>query len=41
MLSTLLSSVSREYVNLVDIVAYRRPAANRLFDQIYMMEAFW
>ena len=39
MLSSLLSSasVAREYVSLVDIVAYRRPAANRLFDQIYMM----
>lgn len=39
MLSTLLSSasVAREYVSLVDIVAYRRPSANRLFDQIYMM----
>lgn len=40
MLSTLVSldSATREYVNLVDIVAYRRPSANRLFDQIYMME---
>ena len=39
MLSSLLSSASvvREYVSLVDIVAYRRPAANRVFDQIYMM----
>lgn len=39
MLSTLLStaSVAREYVSLVDIVAYRRPSANRIFDQIYMM----
>lgn len=40
MLSTLVSldSATREYINLVDIVAYRRPSANRLFDQIYMME---
>ena len=39
MLSSLLSSASvvREYVSLVDIVAYRRPTANRVFDQIYMM----
>ncbi|MCL2311720.1 MAG: bis-aminopropyl spermidine synthase family protein [Firmicutes bacterium] len=39
MLAKLVSdpSVKKELVSLVDIVAYRRPPANRLFDQIYMM----
>lgn len=39
MLSTLLSSssVTSTNINLVDIVAHRRPTAYRSYDQIYMM----